>query len=568
MVKLFIIGLFWAILFIIAFVFIPVWRRRHDEESGLYARSQEDNKLSVNYALKKLNCKVRWEQDHDDLLAQYDFQSGHFRIRLEKNSPYVRLYFFFFFETDLNDIELVRDVCNQCNQSTETCRLVYSVGEKQGTVNVHIISVLLITDSTVKEVLERAMLNIFSWQNAFVRRYNELKGDANHEVNPDPEKERASVQRELFLVREQEMMLQDEGPDWHEQSPDSHELRTLLAQTLGLSDVVPARLTICSDDSQVQTLDNPDRILAFRPATTIIENGAFKNQSSFMKLDYYDPRRPSRLRHITLDIEQEGSTDKTLYYRATLCLVPLSMDEEVESGSAETQRQTCSVLLGHDIASSKEVKDEFRYIWKEAKAKQKGTSTEKLTDDESLLLKMQDPQTGYEFFQGKSLYLEKRFYEAVLHFENVFHNLQEALAKQNTGVQDAFFEVCYLIGSCYTSLKQYRRACFYLDFTLPLHRVIYTEVYVNCLVNARDFRAMNVINSLLQEIQPGDDDGDSDDTLQPFRNFLLRRKAFLLIGQKHFDEAEAILKQLLNDPDNSDYALRELAYIQKLKAKE
>ena len=64
-----IIILFWATLFIIAFVFIPLWRRRHDAGAGLYVRSQDDNKLSVNYALKQLNCKVRWENDHDDLIV-------------------------------------------------------------------------------------------------------------------------------------------------------------------------------------------------------------------------------------------------------------------------------------------------------------------------------------------------------------------------------------------------------------------------------------------------------------------------------------------------------------------
>lgn len=51
---------------------------------GLYARSQDDNKLSVNYALKVMNCKVKWTDDHEDLVARYTYQGGHFNIRLEK----------------------------------------------------------------------------------------------------------------------------------------------------------------------------------------------------------------------------------------------------------------------------------------------------------------------------------------------------------------------------------------------------------------------------------------------------------------------------------------------------
>ena len=44
-----------------------------------------------------------------------------------------------------------------------------------------------------------------------------------------------------------------------------------------------------------------------------------------------------------------------------------------------------------------------------------------------------------------------------------------------------------------------------------------------------------------------------------------RRKAFLLVSLHRYDEAEAILTKMLNEPENSDFALNELAYIQKNK---
>jgi tetratricopeptide (TPR) repeat protein len=557
----------WAILFIIAFVFIPLWRKRHDAEIGLYARSQDDNKLSVDYALKKLNCKVKWSKDHEDLLAQYDFQSGHFRIRLEKDSPYVRLYYFFFFEAELSDIELVRDVCNQCNQSTETCRLVYSVGDKRGMVDVHIISVLLITDSTVKEVLERAMLNIFSWQNAFVRYYNQLKGQTD-ENEHDPEKTRATAERELYLLREQEMMHQDEGPDWHEKPTSPFTIKQIVASAMGLNDILPVKLTVYRDQ-EVTVVDDADNILNYHFSEALISDNHFSVPSAVMKVDFYDPRHPSRVRHLTIDLESEGHTPHTLYYRATLSLTPLSIDENVNVDSLETDRLTCSVLLGHDLTDNKRMTEEFHYVWKEAMAKQKANSTEKLTKDEALLCSVQDPHLAFQLFQGKTLYLEKRYYEAALKLENAFRILQNMLPKNPTRVQEAFFENCYLLGSCYTFLHQYQRACFFLEFTLPLHRVVYTQAYVNCLVNGGDFRAMNVVNNLLADMQMQENSVKAvDPRLQPFVNFLLRRKSTLLVKDERFDEAESILKRMLDDPDNSDFALRELAHIQKLKAKQ
>lgn len=41
----------------------------------------------------------------------------------------------------------------------------------------------------------------------------------------------------------------------------------------------------------------------------------------------------------------------------------------------------------------------------------------------------------------------------------------------------------------------------------------------------------------------------------------------MLVREKKYDEAEQLLKQLLDDPENSSFALNELAYIQKMKAK-
>jgi hypothetical protein len=64
----------------------------------------------------------------------------------------------------------------------------------------------------------------------------------------------------------------------------------------------------------------------------------------------------------------------------------------------------------------------------------------------------------------------------------------------------------------------------------------------------------------------GDVSGDMHEMVA-FVGFLKRRKAYLLVSLERYDEAESLLKQLLNDPENSGFALRELAYIQKKKGK-
>ena len=41
----------------------------------------------------------------------------------------------------------------------------------------------------------------------------------------------------------------------------------------------------------------------------------------------------------------------------------------------------------------------------------------------------------------------------------------------------------------------------------------------------------------------------------------------MLFERKCYDDAEKILKEMLDEPDSSDFALQELAFIQKNKGK-
>lgn len=113
---------------------------------------------------------------------------------------------------------------------------------------------------------------------------------------------------------------------------------------------------------------------------------------------------------------------------------------------------------------------------------------------------------------------------------------------------------------------------------MPTSQQLYSKAYINCLVNSGDFRALCVLNSILNQLSDitshlhdNDDDDDDDDSrpnmaqLNAFENFVRRRKAYLLVSLGRYDEAEHLLKLLLDDPDNSDFALNELAYIQQKK---
>ena len=158
-------------------------------------------------ALRSIHCDVTWKDENNDRLALYDYQNGHFRLRVEKSSPFVRLSYLFCYTTSMDHLNTVRMVCNKCNINSENQRMVYTVNEEKNEIDVHILTGLLLHPQTAKDALTEAMSSSFSWQNALTRRMDEFEHQGKN-GSDDQEKARAEYGRELFLARQHEMLLQ------------------------------------------------------------------------------------------------------------------------------------------------------------------------------------------------------------------------------------------------------------------------------------------------------------------------------------------------------------------------
>ncbi len=60
-----------------------------------------------------------------------------------------------------------------------------------------------------------------------------------------------------------------------------------------------------------------------------------------------------------------------------------------------------------------------------------------------------------------------------------------------------------------------------------------------------------------------DEDSTEWRDLSHFVAFLCRRKAYLLVDSERYDEADELLRKLVKDPESNEFALHELAYVQK-----
>lgn len=525
---------------------------------------------TVSQALAELNCKMTWGKDKDDEIVKFDYQSGHFSLRIEKGDLFVRLTYPFFFSTSVENIELIREMCNRCNISSTAVRMIYSVNEKSYVVDLHMTAYLPAYDALFKPTLEQTMTEIFNYHGAFVNGFKSVISHQKGQDRPDLEKDNATRDREVSLLHEQELLRQPAGSEWRE--PDNYmSLSHVVSRMLKIKDMEPHKLTCHRDDETPITLTDADAINNLSLSSLIIskhpDDGkpAFMHESAVLNLQFTDKTWPDRERKIVMFVNKESVTSHALYYRITLTLIPLSTDRSIHLDYPENKVVTLSFLAAFDLMPNSHWQNKFKYLWKEALSKDSKGESDSMTNDEKLLAACIEPDTGENLYKGKCLYLDGRVYEALPYLLRAFEWLRVSMSGTDTKQRFAFFEDCYLIGSCYCALHLYTEAYYYLEFTLPLKHILYTEQYVNCLVNAGDIRAVSIIEELLSEVMGNMKMSDLPEPHQQFANFLMRRKAAAFVNMRKYDEAEKMLKKMLDEPENVDYAIDELAYLQKLK---
>lgn len=562
-----IFGILSIILITAVVVFMTNYRDNKQKKKEAYplAILQNQRKELVEQALKALNCEGEWKNEDDEDSVAFEFQGGHFNIRITKDSPYISLLYLFFYQSNLEEIQIVRAVCNTCNINTENTRIVYSIPNGSNEVDVHAITSVLLDKSAAQQILKRAMTSSFQMQNSFARQIAESRKKDEETENHDPEKQEAMWKRELDLLSEQEIMHQVDGPEWRSSEAEPLGLKNMLATALDLRDIVPQQLTIVANN-EVDTMVNADAILAYHLSKPLVKGGDFVADEAMLNLKYTAPSKPDVERTLTIHLKAGRKAEQALYFRITTTVVPLPIGSEVPLDSRDNQPAISSFLVAFDLSSPKQRLDKFHYMWKEALELVK-TNPEELSEEQRLICECLDPDQGFNIYSGSILFRDKRFYEAIHHLEMAFQGCKPGVNGMKASEQERFLYICYLIGFCYSELRQYEKAYYYLDMTMPLRRITYTQEYVNCLVNSTDFRALDIINNLLNDTLSAHSDEDEElpAHIKAFVNFLKRRKAYVLIDQEKIDEAKTMLQEMLNEPENSDFAISELAYLQKRK---
>ena len=528
-----------------------------------------ENKRIVSKALKALNCTGEWRKEGDAALVRYTFQSGHFGIRIIGNCPQVELSYLFFAEAEMKDINIVRHVCNHFNLNSTGPRFSYSINEETNIIDMHILTPLLLDDDRAKDILSSAMVDMFLWQNSFIRSLIDVKNDAKSSATSDLEWSEKEVARDFFLLREQELRHQKKGAEWRQNDEEAATLRQWMDKVFGLVDVVFSELMVVTDT--VTVINDRESIASYNLSDTLIADGAFVRQKAVLDLVFFLPAHPTTRRRMTFSIQQADGCEDVLYYQVVATLLPLPSGIGRPLHSKEVQVQSHSVLLAYDLRSTKQLQDEFVYMWKEAKSKVANGEENQLTEEQRLIANVESVDAARFVYRSRTLHRQKRYYEAISCLENAYRLLNSNIDKKSLEERNLFLEVCYMLGFCYNELQQYDRAYYYLTFVTGVNRTLYAEEYVNCMIYLGDYRSLMTIDGILEDLHNSiveDEEGEVEQSVHPFLQFLYRRKAYVLVELHRFDEAEEMLRQMIDDPESGDFALDELAYIQQLREKD
>ena len=514
--------------------------------------------------LNELNCKFEQKGEDDKKEFRFTFQNGRFIIMTTVNSALISVVHSTIYQSPRENVGAADYLCNILNADDNLPVSFYTFDENKNQILVHCKEMFYLDqhDAELFQRFQTLLSSSFSFERLFAEQFEKLIG-INDET---PGETVMNMSREQFLLKEQEFSHQSNDLQWRLNETQRLTLGQFLLTLFDLHDLIKVRLTVVTD--QLETVDDTAASLSFDLLSKMVsEEPAVVRDEMTLIVSYADVTTKGKMNTLTLLIKKDGESDRSVYFRLSVCQPALAIDRSNSWFSDRNKIHAYTVVVAYDRASNEKKLAEFNYMWSDAKDKVDNNQRKELSEEQSLLFDCLYPNIGYNLYWGKSLFLDKRYYEALLHLENAYSYLQTQYQSMSDRYKRFFFELCYYIGFCYVELQQYSRAYYYLDTVYQLNNINYGEEYVNCLVNSKDFRAIDVINDALERIRKMEEEADEEEgvgeVLISFKNFLRRRKAYVLIDIGKIDEATQLFTEMLDEPENRDFALNELAFIQK-----
>lgn len=523
-------------------------------------------------AFKLLNCDVA-ATDNEDLLTENAglhaiYQGGSFFAKIMPDSAIVKILMPMIFEAESENFNELRFACNQMNNELRLVTCYYhtldddSAPDGNKTYVTAVGSLSIGEPKDLADNLSRIFAEFFDFRNRFAALFGDLLRRRGEAMPFDFEIADENLRRKRELVRNAELLHSYELHRMSGTAPDPSanlSLGDFLEAMSGIAVESVANLVAVGQDGLISEIDaaNADDV---RPLDLMVNRSWVVVK--FRITESLDGRQP---RSATLTVDDYGSQNRKRFYKVTLIV---EGNDPMVGTSIDTPEFTpfssSTIVAVGDGASDMA---EYRYMLDDAREKIASGKSSDLTAEQNLLMRAMVSHTGYYLYHGTICFNAGRYVTALVYLKNAFSDMRPYFNKMDDKAREAFFEVCHMIGFIYNEFKVYEKAFYYLSLVTQANNSLMMREFINCLVNSGDPRAMGDIESLLADLEKFRQEnpkGVTDEIVET-HDFLIRRKIYLLIESGNFDDAETMLHEILkNHPDN-EFAIKELAYIKRLR---
>lgn len=487
-----------------------------------------------------------YEEENDTTKVRYyrfKYQGGSFvcEAGVDDGEVLLRLYFIHSVPYSAENLKNVMTVCKILNDKYKYGKLEYSYNKEDNEMDLHIY-----VDSISPSADQIDYYIGLCFAMAAEAR------DMLSKPHLPSEEDFIRHQREQQMILEGEIAHQQPFPANARNIPRVGDLRHLMTIFFRQEEEVEDMLSMTVvRDTETLHIVQRDKIVHFNVFSTMIDGEGAEAQ---MRTTPAVISLETTFRHYTFTLHPVLDSKDTIYIRLTALMVPYdNLQHDMPEGAFVPQ--SVSVLMTYDRDAEKTL-EHYR-----------------LRDE--IQKKPNNIKALYEY--GHQLVLEKRFTEAVIALTPLFRTMRHDFFNASEERRELFFDLCYDIGYCYTDLRQYEVAFYYLSLAHSQNRIDYSIEYFNCLGNSEDiriFRELAAERRLVERLVGEIDDSDESSTeenvqrreqLVNYRAFLRRRYGYALINNNMLDAAEEVFKSLLDHAPSHDYAQHELDYIAQLK---
>ena len=516
--------------------------------------------------LKEYHTKCDIEQEANATIYNFEYQAAHFVAAIRKQDDCIEVTYPNMATAPIGQLDLVRAKCNERNNSNILFKYSYSVDHENNVVSIHM---SFFNNKISTENLVHQLNAAFHFQRDWYRDFDEAVSIAKDNDTLDLESELYKHQREMFMLRRLELKHQlDSNAANIAAGTGTLPLWQMIETVAPLPQSLLLFMKVNTVDGQ-QLINNVDEIRNYDLRHALVEGQGKEARliRDYAVLDlHYKQGHDEQPRVSTITLTAEGEDDHSIYTRVTVTHVPRNASSMNSLSNEGRQPRSVSMLIALDRNNDKQRQQEFDYMWTDAKLKSKRGEQESLSEDQEMLSQVHVADVAYNLYWGQQLFHAERYYEAILHLENVFNSFRENFFEMKADHRRVFMEVAYKLGFCYNELGLPKLAFYYLDLMASDGNIRHTMELVNSMANSKDLRLFSYTEGIMDEVKRNfNQDDELPDNIRQFINFLRRRRGYAYIDFNQLDKAEKIFTQMLDEEDNADYAINELAYIKKLR---